>query len=55
MHCGYRPLLPWWLSHPELVLAGTHEDALYGEGQLVTALVRARAVPRAWSDDRQRA
>ncbi|MBN1320064.1 MAG: DUF3524 domain-containing protein [Thermoleophilia bacterium] len=55
MYCGCRPVLPRRLSYPELVPAEAHRDVLYGEGDLVTALARALAEPRAWSDEWQRA
>ena len=55
MYCGCRPVLPRRLSYPELVPAEAHGDVLYGEGELVTALARALAAPRAWPEDRQRA
>jgi len=48
-------VLPRRLSYPELVPAEAHGDVLYGEGELVTALARALAAPRAWPEDRQRA
>jgi glycosyltransferase involved in cell wall biosynthesis len=54
MYCGCRPVLPRRLSYPELVPAEAHEDVLYGEGELATALTRALAEPGAWSDDWQR-
>ena len=54
MYCGCRPVLPRRLSYPELVPSEAHEDVLYGEGELVTALTRALAEPRAWSEDWQR-
>ena len=54
MYCGCRPVLPRRLSYPELVPTEAHEDVLYGEGELVTALTRALAEPCAWSEDWQR-
>ena len=54
MYCGCRPVLPRRLSYPELVPAEEHRDVLYGEGELVAALVRALEEPGAWSEDWQR-
>lgn len=54
IYCGCRPVLPRRLSYPELIPPEAHEDVLYGEGGLVTALTQALAQPRAWSEDWQR-
>lgn len=54
IYCGCRPVLPDWLSYPELIPKEAHEDVLYREGGLVAALTRALARPRAWSEDWQR-
>ncbi len=54
MYCGCRPVLPRRLSYPEIVPSEVHEDVLYGQGELVAALERALAQPRAWSEDWQR-
>jgi glycosyltransferase involved in cell wall biosynthesis len=54
VYCGCRPVLPRRLSYPELVPRDAHEDVLYDEGELVPALARALAKPRAWSHDWQR-
>jgi glycosyltransferase involved in cell wall biosynthesis len=55
MYCGCRPVLPRRLSYPELVPPEMHAEVLYDEGELVSALGRALAQPRAWSEDWQRA
>ena len=54
VYCGCRPVLPRGLSHPEVIPAAAHEDVLYREGELVPALARALAQPRAWSENWQR-
>lgn len=54
IYCGCRPVLPWGLGYPEVAPAEAHEDVLYREGEVVTALARALAEPRAWSEDWQR-
>jgi glycosyltransferase involved in cell wall biosynthesis len=54
VYCGCRPVLPRRLSYPELIPREAHEEVLYGEGELVAALSRALAEPRAWSEDWQR-
>jgi glycosyltransferase involved in cell wall biosynthesis len=54
MYCGCRPVLPARLSYPELIPKEAHGEVLYGEGDLVSALTRALARPRAWSEDWQR-
>jgi glycosyltransferase involved in cell wall biosynthesis len=54
VYCGCRPVLPHRLSYPELIPREAHEEVLYGEGGLVTALTRALAQPRAWSEEWQR-
>ena len=54
VYCGCRPVLPHRLSYPELVPREAHDDVLYREGELVAALTRALAQPRAWSEDWQR-
>ena len=54
IYCGCRPVLPRRLSYPELIPADAHGEVLYGEGDLVGALTRALAAPRAWSEDWQR-
>ena len=54
VYCGCRPVLPRRLSHPEVIPAAAHEDVLYREGELVPALARALAEPRAWSENWQR-
>jgi glycosyltransferase involved in cell wall biosynthesis len=54
IYCGCRPVLPRRLSYPEIVPSEVHEEVLYGEGELVSALKRALARPDAWSEDWQR-
>jgi glycosyltransferase involved in cell wall biosynthesis len=54
IYCGCRPVLPHRLSYPELIPAAAHGEVLYGEDDLVDALTRALAAPRAWSQDWQR-
>jgi glycosyltransferase involved in cell wall biosynthesis len=54
VYCGCRPVLPRRLSYPEVIPAAMHEEVLYREGELVPALARALAEPRAWSEDWQR-
>jgi glycosyltransferase involved in cell wall biosynthesis len=54
MYCGCRPVLPWRLSYPEIVPREAHEEVLYGEGELVTALTRVLTQPGAWSENWQR-
>jgi hypothetical protein len=54
VYCGGRPVLPRAFDYPEVIPAGVHEEVLYGEGELVPALRRALAEPRAWSEDWQR-
>lgn len=54
LYCGCRPVLPWRLSYPEIVPEEAHEDVLYREGELVGALKKVLARPRAWSEDWQR-
>jgi glycosyltransferase involved in cell wall biosynthesis len=41
LYCGCRPVLPDRLSYREIVPAEAHAGALYGEGELVAALMRA--------------
>lgn len=54
IYCGCRPVLPRRLSYPEIIPVEAHEEVLYGEGQLLTALGRALEQPKAWSEDWQR-
>jgi glycosyltransferase involved in cell wall biosynthesis len=54
VYCGCRPVLPRRLSYSELIPAEAHGEVLYGEDELVGALTRALAAPRAWSQDWQR-
>ena len=54
IYCGCRPVLPRRLSYPELVPGEVHDEVLYGEGELVSALAEALARSHAWSDDWQR-
>jgi glycosyltransferase involved in cell wall biosynthesis len=54
VYCGCRPVLPRRLSYPEIIPREVHGEVLYEPGELVPALVRALAEPRAWSEDWQR-
>jgi glycosyltransferase involved in cell wall biosynthesis len=54
IYCGCRPVLPRRLSYPELIPDEAHGEVLYGESELMDALTRAMAAPRAWSEDEQR-
>jgi glycosyltransferase involved in cell wall biosynthesis len=54
VYCGCRPVLPRRLSYPELIPGEAHAEVLYEPGELVAALARALAKPRAWSGDWQR-
>jgi glycosyltransferase involved in cell wall biosynthesis len=54
VYCGCRPVLPRRLSYPEIIPKEAHGEVLYDQGELVAALARALAEPRAWSEDWQR-
>lgn len=54
IYCGCRPVLPRRLSYPELIPTEAHDEVLYGEADLVGAVTRALAAPRAWPEDWQR-
>jgi hypothetical protein len=54
VYCGCRPVLPRRLSYPEIIPREAHDEVLYDPGEAMTALRRALAEPRAWSEDWQR-